>query len=151
VKRILAAVDLSDITDEVLERAASIAAAFTARLMLLHVAQPDPDFVGFEVGPQSVRDAQAHELRDEHRECQRRAKELRGHGIDAQAYMVQGPTVEMILERAEHLEADLIVVGSHGHGAVYRAVLGSVSEGVLHRAKVPVLIIPSRSAQPEEA
>jgi nucleotide-binding universal stress UspA family protein len=40
----------------------------------------------------------------------------------------------------------VIVLGSHGHGAVRRALLGSVSEGVLHGATRPVLILPSRNA-----
>ncbi len=146
MKQIIAALDLSPVSDEVLNRAASIARAFSARLILLHVAAPDPDFVGFDVGPQSVRDARANELRDEHRAFQQLAKELCDTGVNAEAGLVQGPTVETILEQADRQKADLLVLGSHGHGAVYRALLGSVSEGVLHRATVPVLVVPARSA-----
>lgn len=38
---------------------------------------------------------------------------------------------------------DLLVMGSHGHSRVHRALLGSVSEKVLHKAKVPVLMLRS--------
>jgi nucleotide-binding universal stress UspA family protein len=151
MKQMIAALDLSPISDEVVNCAASIARAFSARLVLLHVAAPDPDFVGFDVGPQSVRDARAHELRDEHRAFQQLAHVLRDSGVNAEAGLVQGPTVDTILEQAERQKADLLIVGSHGHGAVYRALLGSVSEGVLHRSKIPVLIIPARSAEPHKA
>jgi nucleotide-binding universal stress UspA family protein len=144
MKRILAAVDFSEVSDAVVSHAASLAQAFSARLLLLHVAAPDPEFVGLEVGPQTVRDARADELRREHRELQHRARDLRDRGFDAEAFLIQGPTVDTILERAEHLDADLLVLGSHGHGAAYRALLGSISGGVLHRATVPVLIIPQR-------
>jgi nucleotide-binding universal stress UspA family protein len=146
MRRILAAVDFSEVSDAVVSHATSLAQAFSARLMLLHVAAPDPEFVGLEAGPQTVRDARANELRREHRELQRRARDLRDRGFNAEAFLVQGPTVDTILERAEHLDADLLVLGSHGHGAAYRALLGSISGGVLHRATVPVLIVPQRGS-----
>lgn len=146
MERIIAGVDFSPVSDAVVNRAASIARAFAARLVLLHVAAPDPDFVGFDVGPQSVRDARARELRDEHRELQRRADDLRERGIDVEALLVQGPTVDTILGKAAHLDADLLVLGSHGHGALHRALVGSVSEGVLRRGLLPVLIVPARDA-----
>jgi nucleotide-binding universal stress UspA family protein len=50
--------------------------------------------------------------------------------------------VEKILAQMEKLDADLVIMGSHGHGAIYRTLLGSVSEGVLHDAACPVLIVP---------
>ena len=151
MKQIIAALDLSPVSDEVLNRAASIARAFSARLVLLHIAAPDPDFIGFDVGPQSVRDARANELRDEHRTFQQLAKELCDSGVNAEAGLVQGPTVDTILQQVDRQKADLLVMGSHGHGAVYRALLGSVSEGVLHRATIPVLVVPARSVESKTA
>ena len=56
----------------------------------------------------------------------------------------QGPTIETIIEEAGRLKVDMIVVGSHGHGAMYQLLVGSVSEGVLHRATCPVLVVPAR-------
>jgi nucleotide-binding universal stress UspA family protein len=145
MKTILVPIDFSAVTGAVVEQAAALAAAFGSALWLLHVAAPEPEFVGYEPGPQGVRDTVAHELRDTHRRVQEQADALRGRGIDATALQVQGATVETILAEAARLHADLIVVGSHGHGALHRALLGSVSEGVLHRATCPLLILPSRA------
>ena len=50
MKEILAAVDFSDYSDAVVSRAASLALAFGANVTLLHVAAPDPDFVGYGIG-----------------------------------------------------------------------------------------------------
>jgi nucleotide-binding universal stress UspA family protein len=146
MKTVLVPVDFSPVTPAAIEQAARLAQAFSSAVWLLHVAAPDPDFVGYEPGPSTVREQVAHEMRDTHRRLQEHASQLRERGIDATALQVQGATVETILHEAERLTADVIVLGSHGHGALHRALLGSVSEGVLHQATCPVLILPSRRA-----
>jgi nucleotide-binding universal stress UspA family protein len=56
---------------------------------------------------------------------------------------VQGATVETILKEALKLDVDMIVAGSHGRGAMYQLLVGSVSEGVLHKSKCPVIVVPT--------
>ena len=56
---ILAAIDFSPISDRVLALASELAEKTGASLVVLHAAAPDPDFVGYEVGPQYVRDDRA--------------------------------------------------------------------------------------------
>jgi nucleotide-binding universal stress UspA family protein len=145
MRSILVPIDFSGVTDRVVAQASAMATAFSGAVCLLHVAAPDPAFVGWEPGPDVVRHQRATSLREEHRKLQDLAESLRQRGIEAQALLVQGPTVETILERAAKSEADLIVMGSHGHGALYRALLGSISEGVIRSATCPVLIIPSNT------
>lgn len=144
MEQIVVAVDFSRGSKGVVEQAVRMAERFAARLTLLHVAAPDPDFVGYGAGPQSVRDARAHELRDEHRELQGLAEAVRDTGVDARALLVEGPTVGTILAEMKKLRADLLVVGSHGGGALYRSLVGSVSEGLLRQAECPILVIPTR-------
>ena len=141
---LLVALDLSDSSEKVLGEARRIAAGTAARLWLLHVAEPDPDFVGWEAGPQSVRDGVAEAFRKEHQQIQAMADNLRDASVEATALLIQGPTVASILEQAAKVDADMIVMGSHGHGAVHQLLVGSVSEGVLRDADCPVLIVPCR-------
>lgn len=143
--KMLVALDLSDATDEIVEQVAPIARALSADVSLLHVAEPDPDFVGYETGPQVVRDSEAEDLRAEHRQVQEIAKQMQADGIKAKALLVQGPTVDTILRKAAELDVGMIVVGSHGRGAMYQLLVGSVSEQVLHRSDVPVLVIPTHN------
>jgi len=143
VRRLVAAIDFSPVSKAVVEQAASIAEAFSAEITLIHAAPPEPDFVGYEVDTKPIRDDRANEIRAEHRELQSMADALRARGIAARAILVQGPAVEKIVGEAERLDADAIVIGSHGHGAIYRALLGSISEGVLRAAKRPVLVVPA--------
>jgi nucleotide-binding universal stress UspA family protein len=144
VKSILAAVDFSEISEAIVDQAALIAGGFGAKLWLVHVAAPDPYFVGYEPGPSGVRDQVAAHLREEHRVLQGYAASCRERGLDATALFIQGATAETILAEAEKHEADLIVLGSHGHGALYRALLGSVGEQIVRTSTRPLLVVPAR-------
>ena len=62
MKNILIPIDLSSVTNSTVEVAAHFAQGFGAKIWLVHVAAPDPDFVGFGTGPRYVRDQRADEL-----------------------------------------------------------------------------------------
>ena len=143
---ILVAVDLSPASEKVVEAAGTVAKLTGAAVYVLHAAEPEPDFVGYDAGPEVVRTQVAHELRREHREVQALAEKLRCDDINATALLVRGPTVETTLKEADNLEAELIVVGTHGHGAVYDVLIGSYSAGIIRRSKLPVLVVPIRDS-----
>jgi nucleotide-binding universal stress UspA family protein len=52
--------------------------------------------------------------------------------------------VDEIIERSRTLHADYVVLGSHGHGALFHLFSGSVVNGVLKRSPVPVIVVPVR-------
>jgi nucleotide-binding universal stress UspA family protein len=70
-------------------------------------------------------------------------------GVDYDSDILEGDPVECIAQAARGWEADLVVVGSRGHGAVASAVIGSVSRGLLKRSPSPVMIV--RTAARAEA
>ena len=61
--------------------------------------------------------------------------------------MLRGFPVDEICLAAEKYDPRFLVVGSHGWGAVKRALFGSVSTGVLHHAKCPVLVVRGDTAE----
>ncbi len=141
---ILVAVDLSGASQKILHYVKTLALDLSAKVWLLYAEKPDLGFVGFGPGrSQSVLDHVAEDFREKREELQNEADKLQNSGIDAKALVIQGEAVEVILDEASKLNIDLIVVGSHGHGAVYHLVVGSVSEGVLHRTSCPVIVIPT--------
>jgi nucleotide-binding universal stress UspA family protein len=142
--RLLVPLDLSPATERVLATATAVARDTGASVWLLHVAEPDPAFVGYEAGSAAVRDQVAHEYRDEHRRLQEHATQLREAGIDATPLLIRGPTAETILEKSAQLEVDLIVMATHGRGAVFDILVGSISHAVLRRSTIPVLMVPAR-------
>jgi nucleotide-binding universal stress UspA family protein len=73
----------------------------------------------------------------------RQVTELRDAGLDAELVLETGTdgVAGLIAAAAAEVDADLIVVGTHGRGAVAGALLGSVAKGLLHVAKCPVLAV----------
>jgi nucleotide-binding universal stress UspA family protein len=141
---LVAAVDFAEPTDAIVATAGRLAAALGASVTLIHVAEPDPAFVGYSGGPDVVREQVAAELHRKRRELETLAERLRSAGIEATPHVIQGAMVETIIEMALNRQAELIVMGSHGRGAVLEILVGSVSEGVIRRAPCPVVVIPAR-------
>ena len=144
---VLIAVDFSAVTEAMLATVAKHGWARgedDAHLYLVHVAEPNPDFVGWEAGPVVVRDQMAEEFHREHAELARLAEVLREAGAEqVTPLLVQGPTVSTVLAQIKKLDAGLVVVGTHGHGATYDLIVGSVSSGIIRKSSVPVLVVPS--------
>ena len=145
MENIIVAIDFFQITPAIMTQAETLAQAFNSKLWLIHIAEPEPDFIGFKTGPQPKREHWAEEFRKEHQQIQDLAEELRQKGLDAVGLLLQGSTVETILAEAKKLAADLIIVGSHGRSEIEKFFVGSVSEGILKTAYCPVLVIPVSS------
>lgn len=142
--KILVAIDLSDASEKVVGAAKYLAKATDGDIRVLHVAEAEPDFVGYDAGPEVVRDQVAKEFRDEHRGVQALAESLRKAGVSAKALLIKGPIIDTVLAEAKRFDADLLVVGSHGFGALYDLLVGSSSRGILKRTEIPVLVVPVR-------
>ncbi|HEV7402896.1 MAG TPA: universal stress protein [Chthoniobacteraceae bacterium] len=143
LQTILVPLDFSDVSSRVVDYAVSMAKSFGGRVVLLHVAEPEPDFVGFDAGPQVVRAVTALDIRTEHRQLEEYKHRLAESGVEVTAMHIQGPLTDKVLQQAEEHHADLIVMGSHGHGALYHLLVGSVTAGVVRGAKCPVLVVPA--------
>lgn len=125
-----------------LNKAMSIAEKFGSKIWLVHIAAPDPDFIGYEVGPQYIRDHRADELKKEHKLVKKYADELREKKFDAEGLLVQGATVDMILKESTKLNIDLVIIGHHKHNLLYKIFVQDIDENIVHESKVPVLMIP---------
>ena len=141
--KILVCVDLSDSTEEILKRIEVLCRPLNAKVWMLHNAMPEPETIEFKVDPIEARESLAEKFHHQHRQIQQLAERFRKSGVDATALLVHGKTVDTILTEASDLDIDVIVVGSHGRGAMYQLLVGSISEGVLRRSSKPVLVIPT--------
>ena len=141
--KLLVAVDLSESTQTIVEKVEEINKEYPAKVWILHNAEPEPDILEFKVDPLAARETLAKKFHNEHCQIQEIANRLRKAGLDATALLVHGATVEAILKEASDLDVDMIVVGTHGRGAMYQLLVGSISEGILHNSRCPVLVVPT--------
>ncbi|MBA3544471.1 MAG: universal stress protein [Chthoniobacterales bacterium] len=160
MKRILVPVDFSPATEGVLALARQIARAFEAELHLVHVREiaavpvfpaatigypgigmPEMGMTGGELPVEMAPVDPPNEKKKSR--CVELQEELMRDGVQAIAHEREGTVVEEILQTGAEISADLIVMGSHGHGSVYNLLVGCVTEGVLQAGQRPVLLVPA--------
>ena len=142
LKNIMVAVDFNDSVGDLLSFAESLASNSGSNVWIVHVAEPDPDFVGMVTGPQYIRDMKAEDLKEEHKTLQSLREAFFDEEINSEALTIQGSTVDAVLEEAEKLNIDLLVVGTHKHGFLYNLLSESVSVELLNKINIPMLSIP---------
>lgn len=136
INRILCPIDFSDYSDHALKYAMKIAVWYGASIHVLHVMPPTP--------PSTVSPLAEAARQLEEKNLSRAVDRWRRPDVVIDQELIESAEPALrILERAEALGADLILTGSHGRTGVSRALLGSVSELLLHRSRIPLLVIPS--------
>jgi nucleotide-binding universal stress UspA family protein len=138
--KVLIPVDGSDVTKQMLAYLTTHEGLLGAKpqFVILNVQQPISLRASQAVGAgivESFHHAQAEEVLGP--VC----KFLDRHDLSYKALWKVGAPAKEILKQADKSKADLIVMGSHGHGAVSTLLLGSVTQKVLASAKVPVLVV----------
>ena len=139
MKRILIATDGSTSAEEAVELGLELASEHDSTVFIVHVV-PAADVApwsafGMSAGAPHVETPADRGPLDE---AVARAEE---RGISVTGELLTGTAIDEIVAFADSHDVDLIVIGSRGHGAVARALLGSVSLGVLRETRRPVLIV----------
>jgi nucleotide-binding universal stress UspA family protein len=135
-RHILVALDGSADSKTALRHAVILARDQNAKLTLMTVVPHIPTPVGPGVAPPPETD-------ESHNEIIKEALAEIPRDIGVTTRLEHGEIALTILKVVAEDQYDLLVMGSHGHSRVHRALLGSVSEKVLHKAKVPVLMLRS--------
>lgn len=146
MKTIIVAVDFSNATPGVLKLAIGMAKAFGAELRLIHIVEPEPSYTAYGFTPEEFPAMHIYQ-----EEAKRRAG-VKLDGLLAQvktelptatSHIAEGSPLHTLLDYVKESAADLVVIGSHGHGVIASLLLGSVAEGMVRKAAVPTLIVPA--------
>jgi nucleotide-binding universal stress UspA family protein len=136
VRRVLAAVDLSDAAGPTLQMAERFAGLFGAALHVLHVVEPLPVIPDT---PLQFNDDEVYQRSQEHLE--RYVWPLLRYR-EVTTSLRRGPSAEAITAEVAERRAEVVVLGSHGKGWVDRILIGSVTERVLATLPCSVLVVP---------
>jgi nucleotide-binding universal stress UspA family protein len=144
MNKILIATDGSESAQEAVEFGLDLAAEQNAKAFIVHVA-PLVDVMPY-ANFGYVAPTLPHEFDEHDRELLQEAVELAAKkGVDVETTLLKGRPADEIVAFADTIDADLIVVGSRGHGSIASALIGSVSQGVLHESRRPVLVVRGTS------
>ncbi len=144
-KCILAAVDGSDGSNKALETAVDVQNAFDCELIILAVYRHHSQLEASlsMVRPDSAPELIDDTLRDHAKDVAESAKALaqRCGSTNVRAFVKLGQPARTIVQFGKEKNADLIVVGSRGHGDLEGFLLGSVSHKVTSLADCPVMVV----------
>ena len=164
VKKILYATDLSENAYYAFAYAVSLANLYSAKIILLHVLPEVPDLLDKQVIGyidadrwekikaqhfQEAKDALIGKRKDHlavkdvlHQFSEKVKEGEKGEGFSTDEIIVErGNPVEEIINQSKKLNCDLIVMGTHGHGTLEDAMIGSTARRVVRRSKIPVLVV----------
>ena len=143
MKNILVGIDLNEKTKELIEKAQELAKKENAKLWLLHVNSPLPEYVGIDYIPPSSSSNVVETMKETRRKrLTQYVNELKAQGLEVEGIFLEGPATSQILNESEKLNVDLIICGHHEHSILYNMLFGSVSASVVRNSHIPVLVYP---------
>jgi nucleotide-binding universal stress UspA family protein len=143
MKTIIALVDFSDVTQRVVDQASMHARTYEARLILVHVVPSEPAVVEFGIAsPTLLQPPSEKRIEKDYNQLLNLRDSLSDSGIQVSAQQLENADIVKLLDLCHNLHADLIVVGTHHHSAMYQFFIGSYTADVLKRARCPVLVVP---------
>lgn len=141
-QKILVPIDFSDFNQTVIAKALDYAKLTQADVFLIHVATLDLGVIVSETGFTYLPELEDTALKEEAEQLEILQKEIQGKGFNCQTIIKQGIPADIILDEANSISADLIVIGSLGHNTLYNILIGSVASEVIKNSKIPLLVIP---------
>ncbi len=141
---ILCPVDFSDASHKSVRYAREFAASMGASIFLLNVVEPRPMAVDITLNYVPLEEDLEIAARED---LQVILQELRALGIKAESGVELGNPAEVILERAQESDINLVIMGSHGKKGLSRLIMGSVAETVVRKANCPVLIVKAEEKE----
>jgi nucleotide-binding universal stress UspA family protein len=142
MKTILAPIDFSPASNRVIKAAVNLTRAMNGRLVLLHVVQLPVITSEYGAVMANFQEIIAVSEKSSRRLMARHQQRLAKSGLKARVALVTGAPALSILEHARKTRAAYLVMGSHGHSALFDLLAGSTTTGVLRRSPCPVLVVP---------
>ncbi|MFT5126280.1 MAG: nucleotide-binding universal stress UspA family protein [Kiritimatiellia bacterium] len=144
MKTLMVPVDFSDVSEKQLRAVNALVDPEGGAVEVFHVLNPFPGYMGYGADIGSAPMSEEEQLKGLQEAADLLRKYVDKPEVTFSSALIKGEVIPKILAEIESRKADIVVMGSHGHGALYDLMIGSTLEGVLHRCARPVLIVPSQ-------
>ncbi|APD07641.1 universal stress protein [Flavobacteriaceae bacterium UJ101] len=144
MRNIVVPIDFGDFSKRIINFSVEYAQNKDIKLYFLHVLPLDVSYVVGDMGMQYVHGIQGNMIEVDTKRLEELTNFIKEKNIPYETEVIQGIASDTILEKAKEVDAELILIGSHGHGALYEALVGSVAHDVLKITDIPVLIVPDK-------
>jgi universal stress protein A len=138
-RHILVPTDFSEYADYALDYAIELAKTLQARLTVLHVFHLSSLALG-EAPPAVLADTLEAMETHAQQQTQMALARVQKAGLQGDSAITEGIPFQVIIDTAERMDADLIVMGTHGRTGLTHALMGSIAEKVVCLAPCPVLV-----------
>ena len=150
MQKLVVAIDFSNESKLVMEAACGIAKAMDCKVVLLHVVDDSVLYtasgmyseelsISTEFLEAAVQRAGSRMIDTLKTECL--------NALEVEKVILTGKPERQVLEYLDGSDATMLVIGSHGHGAIASVLMGSMTSAVVKKSKIPVLVVPCLSAE----
>ena len=140
MKSILVGYNFTNEDNRAIEFAIMIAKKFMSRVWIIHIEDPDPDFAGYDIGPQSTRDQISVSISQHRSELQDITDEYREKYKNISCLTIQGIIADKLLEQIKKLDIELLVLGTHPNNFFDRIFNDGTLNSIKNNANCPILI-----------
>ena len=140
-KKILVQIDFSDYSKKALQYTVKLAKSFNAELFLVYVIEPMVYPADLSMGQMVIPQSEVNLSEKANSELEELATNEIGDSLKYNILIKTGKPFMEIIETATEVDADLIIIATHGHTGVEHLLFGSTSEKVVRKAPCPVLTL----------
>jgi nucleotide-binding universal stress UspA family protein len=136
-------IDFSPLQDRVLAEAEALARALSADVILVHALPLEEPLTSGGMAPPGTHAVPPADLEERKRRLDAEVARLKERGLSASGKLLMDEQpADAVIREVAASKAAHIVIGSHGHAMVFELLVGSFTQAVLRRTKVPVVVVP---------
>ena len=134
-------IETTTISSPVVERTIQLAAAFSSKTHIIHVAPPEREPI-YNVDRDLFKAEIISGLREKQSYLENVAAQMRAATIDVTPLLERGPIIKTIIREADRLSSDLIIIGRDKHGPLFKALMDHTDKGLLAKSNCPIMFVP---------
>jgi len=133
--------ETTTVASPIVKKTIELASFCSSKVQIIHVAPPQRQ-PPYNVDSKVFHEEVTTELGRKNDYLQHLAKSMQDKSIDATSRLIHGPIISTILQESERLAVDLVIIGRHKQGPLYRALMNGTDKGLLAKCSCSIMFVP---------